>query len=194
MQQIFMMSVIGKRNVHITRDRLTVTHGVASQLVSDRQSSPWSLVLTLAYMFAATITPAGIFHSLKLALLLSLASCSSKKVRSLPLLTITPTSATCNMHWVHSVILLSHSPDWVASTCSGHQHHTAATFAVVVFPLCPPCHGPLLTGPCYSLLQQGARWRGVGAGWVPPVGTWRCMCPWRVLRVQEGGSEESLQR
>ncbi|XP_069956094.1 minichromosome maintenance domain-containing protein 2-like isoform X3 [Cherax quadricarinatus] len=49
------------------------------RLVEDRSSSPWSLVLTLAYMFAASVTPAGTFHTLKLALLLSLASCSSDK-------------------------------------------------------------------------------------------------------------------
>lgn len=50
------------------------------RLVEDRQSSPWSLVVTLAYMFASTVTPAGTFHTFKLALLLSLASCSSSKV------------------------------------------------------------------------------------------------------------------
>ncbi|XP_027229043.1 minichromosome maintenance domain-containing protein 2 isoform X2 [Penaeus vannamei] len=49
------------------------------RLVEDRQSSPWSLVVTLAYMFASTVTPAGTFHTFKLALLLSLASCSSSK-------------------------------------------------------------------------------------------------------------------
>ncbi|XP_071521846.1 minichromosome maintenance domain-containing protein 2-like [Panulirus ornatus] len=49
------------------------------RLVEDRHSSPWSLVMTLAYMFAASVTPAGTFHTLKLALLLSLTSCSSKK-------------------------------------------------------------------------------------------------------------------
>ncbi|XP_064089582.1 minichromosome maintenance domain-containing protein 2-like isoform X2 [Macrobrachium nipponense] len=49
------------------------------QLVRDRQSSPWSLVLTLAYMFGTAVVPAGTFHTLKLALLLSLASCSSQK-------------------------------------------------------------------------------------------------------------------
>ncbi|XP_047478211.1 minichromosome maintenance domain-containing protein 2-like [Penaeus chinensis] len=48
-------------------------------LVEDRKSSPWSLVVTLAYMFASTVTPAGTFHTFKLALLLSLASCSSSK-------------------------------------------------------------------------------------------------------------------
>ncbi|XP_069156220.1 minichromosome maintenance domain-containing protein 2 isoform X1 [Procambarus clarkii] len=49
------------------------------RLAEDRASSPWSLVLTLAYMFAASVTPAGTFHTFKLALLLSLASCSSRK-------------------------------------------------------------------------------------------------------------------
>ncbi|KAK4310672.1 hypothetical protein Pmani_017772 [Petrolisthes manimaculis] len=52
---------------------------VFSRLVKDRESSPWSLVLTLAYMFAASVTPAGTFHTLKFALLLSLAACSSEK-------------------------------------------------------------------------------------------------------------------
>ncbi|KAK7085828.1 hypothetical protein SK128_007484 [Halocaridina rubra] len=57
----------------------TVLPPMFRKLVADRQSSPWSLVLTLAYMFATTVAPAGTFHTLKLSLLLSLASCSPDK-------------------------------------------------------------------------------------------------------------------
>ncbi|XP_076047750.1 minichromosome maintenance domain-containing protein 2-like [Oratosquilla oratoria] len=46
-------------------------------LLEDRQSSPWSFVLTLAYMFGSSVSIAGSFHKLKMALLLSLASCGT---------------------------------------------------------------------------------------------------------------------
>lgn len=79
----------GTVNIYTVYISNTKTHVTDScvvsfrQLVLDRQSSPWSLVLTLAYMFGVTVTPSGTFHSLKMALLLSLASCSPKKVISI---------------------------------------------------------------------------------------------------------------
>ncbi|XP_063845834.1 minichromosome maintenance domain-containing protein 2-like isoform X1 [Scylla paramamosain] len=95
---------------------------VLRQLVSDRQSSPWSLVLTLAYMFAASVTPAGTFHSLKLALLLSLASCSSKKAGLAVLAVGTNTTLLLRLLWwcaryaPHSMIHSSLDP--VTASCS----------------------------------------------------------------------------
>ncbi|KAF2355173.1 MCM domain [Trinorchestia longiramus] len=42
------------------------------ELYYDRSSSPWSSVLSLAYLSASSVAPAGTFHTLKLVLLLSL--------------------------------------------------------------------------------------------------------------------------
>ncbi|KAL7645770.1 UNVERIFIED_CONTAM: hypothetical protein RMT77_002665 [Armadillidium vulgare] len=50
---------------------------ITRKLAEDRSSSPWSLALTLGYIFASTITPCGTYHRLKLAILLSLVSCST---------------------------------------------------------------------------------------------------------------------
>ncbi|KAL4230479.1 Minichromosome maintenance domain-containing protein 2 [Mactra antiquata] len=58
------------------------------RLYKDRKSSPWSFVLTLAYMFGSdTVTP-GCYFSLKLYLLLSLMSQRTTKTKPLHILSI----------------------------------------------------------------------------------------------------------
>ncbi|XP_066984366.1 minichromosome maintenance domain-containing protein 2-like isoform X2 [Macrobrachium rosenbergii] len=96
------------------------------QLVRDRQSSPWSLVLTLAYMFGTAVVPAGTFHSLKLALLLSLASCSPQKAGLAVLVVGSNTTVVLRLLWYgakfasHSVIHSS-LDDVTASFSKDHE-------------------------------------------------------------------------
>lgn len=67
---LFWRSQLGSRGISIP--------GSIYRIFQDRRSSPWSFLLTLAYLVGAESSPRGFLHKLKLILLLSLVSGPSR--------------------------------------------------------------------------------------------------------------------
>ncbi|XP_043204648.1 minichromosome maintenance domain-containing protein 2-like isoform X2 [Amphibalanus amphitrite] len=101
---------------------------VIETLYHDRRFSPWSFALSLAYVFASGLSPAGTYFRLKLGMLLSLVACGAiRHSRLQPLLAVGPDVGSL-------VRLLSHGAGLarrcVRHTCPGPLAGRAARPAV----------------------------------------------------------------